>query len=412
MSILTDFIKKFRGQKDHKIYADILNNRTPIFSMYGQDIFVSDVVRQAIDCIVLELKKLNIKHITYDGTEPVPVNKGAMATVLLEPNDRMTQSDLIERMMRCYFVKQNTFVVKTWKKDKNGSKTITGLYPVSPSTTEFLQDENTGELFVRFKFPNGYEVTLPYEDVIHLKKDYYRNDFMGGDENGRASYKELVKTLDLNDKVLNGVSKALDSSYAINGVMKYNTVLDKGKMEANIKEFEEKLQNNESGIIGLDLQGEFIPLQNKIQLVDDATLKFIDEKILRHFGVSIPILTGDYTKEQYEAFYQKTLEPLITSLNQEFTKKLFSKREKELGNQIKFYPNELIFMTNSQRIELFNMLCDTSSCYKNEMRVAFGMVPLEELAGQMATSSNKQNAENNTEQNQNKNEGGLLQDEE
>ena len=57
MSILTDFIKKFRGQKDHKIYADILNNRTPIFSMYGQDIFVSDVVRQAIDCIVLELKK-------------------------------------------------------------------------------------------------------------------------------------------------------------------------------------------------------------------------------------------------------------------------------------------------------------------------------------------------------------------
>ena len=41
--------------------------------------------------------------------------------------------------------------------------------------------------------------------------------------------------------------------------------------------------------------------------------KFIDEKILRNYGVSLPILTGDYTKEQYEAFYQKALEPLINT---------------------------------------------------------------------------------------------------
>lgn len=403
MGILTDFINKFRNQKDKKIYADILNNRTPIFSMYGQDIFTSDVVRQAIDCIVCELKKLNVKHVLLENSEPVPVNKGPLAAVLREPNDRMTQSDLIERMMRGYFIKQNSFVIKTWVQ-KGGVKTITGLWPIQPSTVDFLQDP-TGELFVKFVFPNTYEVTLPYEDVIHLKKDYYRNEFMGGDENGRASYKELIKTLDLNDKVLKGVSNALDSSYAINGVMKYNTVLDKGKMEKNIAEFENKLRNNESGIIGLDLQGEFIPLQNKIKLVDEATLKFIDEKILRHFGVPLPILTGDYNKEQYEAFYQKTLEPLITSLNQEFTKKVFSKREKDLGNQIKFYPHELIFMTTTQKIDLFNMLTDTSSCYKNEVRVAFGLEPLEELKNQIAVSSNKQNAENNTENN----DGGISQ---
>lgn len=41
------------------------------------------------------------------------------------------------------------------------------------------------------------------------------------------------------------------------------------------------------------------------------------------------------------------------------------------------------------------MLVDSASCYKNEMRTAFGMVPLPELAGQLAMSSNKTNAENN-----------------
>ena len=52
-------------------------------------------------------------------------------------------------------------------------------------------------------------------------------------------------------------------------------------------------------------------------------------------------------------------------------------------------------MNTEQKISLFDILVDSSSCYKNEMRVAFGMRPLPELAGQIAESSNKTNAENN-----------------
>ena len=126
--------------------------------------------------------------------------------------------------------------------------------------------------------------------------------------------------------------------------------------------------------------------------------------------MSLPILTGDFTKAQYESFYQKTLEPLIISISQEFTKKLFTDREKSFGNKIKFYPHELIFMTTEQKISLFDILVDSAACYKNEMRVAFGMKPLPELAGELAMSSNKTNAENNKtddndETNQNESDG-------
>lgn len=78
----------------------------------------------------------------------------------------------------------------------------------------------------------------------------------------------------------------------------------------------------------LDIKGEYIPLQNKIQLVDATTLKFIDEKILRNIGVSLPILTGDYTKAQYEAFYQKSLEPILKRTGESFTMTMFTNREK------------------------------------------------------------------------------------
>ena len=218
---------------------------------------------------------------------------------------------------------------------------------------------------------------------------------MGGNVAGQPDNEALLKTLEMNDTMLQGVAKALKSSFAVNGIIKYNTLMDDGTMEKNIQEIQRRLMNNESGFLPLDIKGEFIPLKNNIQLVDTETLKFIDQKILRHFGVSISILNGDYTKEQYEAFYQKTLEPLVISISQAFTKTLFTDRERSFGNKIQFYPDELVFMNTSQKLELFKILVDTASCYQNELRTTFGMVPLAELAGQLAVSSNKANSENN-----------------
>ncbi len=407
IGVLIDFINKFKTQKENKVLSKMLNGYMPIFTQFGQDIYASDVVQQAISCIVFELKKLTPQHIRTNGADPIPINDSIIQRLLNQPNERMTTSDFLEKVFWQLFLNYNSFIIPTYitgfDDEGNKVKKYTGLYPIQPIDVLFLQD-NSGKLFVRFKFLNGFETTLKYSDVIHIKYKFSINEFMGGDNSGRPDNKALLKTLELNDTLLQGVSKALKSSFSINGVVKYNTLMDDGKMEKAIQELEEHLKNNESGFLPLDIKGEFIPFQNKGQLIDDKILKFIDEKILRNYGVSLPILTGDFTKAQYEAFYQKTLEPLIINISQIFTKVLFTDREKGFGNKIKFYPHELIFMDTGQKIELFNLLIDSASCYKNEARVAFGMQPLPELAGQLAMSSNKTNAENN-KKDDNKDEG-------
>lgn len=399
---IVSFINKFKNQKQNKKYAPMLNGYSPIFSQFGSDIYASDVVQQAITCIVMEMKKLTPLHIRTIGSDPIPIYD-SINRLLKEPNERMTTSDFIEKVIWQLFLNFNAFIIPTYDTsfDANGNKvkTYTGLYPISPTTVDFLQD-NSGELFIKFKFLNDYETTLRYSDVIHIKYRFSVSEYMGGNEWGQPDNKALLKTLELNNILLEGVGKALKSSFSINGVIKYNTLLDDGSMDKAIKELEKHLASNESGFLPLDIKGEFIPLQNKIELVDATTLKFIDEKILRHYGVSLPILTGDYTKAQYEAFYQKTLEPLIINISQAFTKVLFTSREKGFGNEIKFYPHELIFMDSTQKLELFDLLVDSGSCYKNELRTAFGMYPLPELAGQIAESSNKTNAENNKTDNE------------
>lgn len=376
-------------------YADMLNGFTPIFSQFGDDIYASDVVQQAINCIVSEMKKLNPTHVRANGSDVAPIN-GNIQQVLNAPNEIMTTTEFIEKIVWQLFFNYNAFVIPTYNvwTDKNGNvqKLYTGLYPIQPTNVDFLQDE-TNQLYVKFTFANNYETTLNYSDVIHIRHHFSVNEFMGGNEFGQPDNDALLKTLDLNWQLLQGVSKAMISSYAVNGVVKFKSMIDGGKTEKALKELEEKLKNSESGFLPLDIASEFIPIDRKIELVDSDTLEFIDEKILRHFGVPLCILTGDYTKEQYEAFYQKTLEPIIIALSQAFTRTLFTSRERSFGNKIQFYPKDLIFMTTEQTLEMVRLLGDSGTIYENEKRVAFGLRPLPELEGVRMQSLNYVNVE-------------------
>ncbi len=376
-------------------YAEVMSGFAPVFSQFGTNVYASDVVQQAISCIVSEMKKLRPEHIRENGNDIIPVNSD-LQYVLNNPNPRMTTSDFLEKVTWLLMLNYNAFIVPTyfeWMENGKVKRKYDGLYPITPSQVDFIEDASN-RLFVKFRFNNGQEYTVKYSDVIHIKKNYSVNDFMGGNEQGQPDNEALLKTLNINHQLLEGVAKAMKSSFAINGVVKINTMLDDGKTEAALKELENKLKKSESGFLPLDLKSEFIPIKKEIQLVHPETLKFIDEKILRHFGVPLCILTGDYTKEQYEAFYQKTLEPYIISFSQAFTKTLFTDGELSHHNKVMFYPKELIFMSVDQTIQMVTLLSNTGAMYENEKRVAFGLRPLAELEGKRYTSLNWIDANN------------------
>lgn len=384
--------KLFRKPPKKKKMAMSLDGFLPIYSQFGTNVYASDVVQQALKCIVDEVKKLNPKHIRYNGSDPIPVRNSTVQDVLNEPNEIMTTSEFLEKITWLLLLNYNVFIIPTyevWTDPKTGAERryYKSLTPIKPTEVDFIEDA-LGRLFVTFHFLNGYTTTIPYSEVIHIKYNYSVNQYMGGNEQGTPDHKGLLKTLELNENLLNGIAKAMNASYAVNGVVKYNSVMDNGKTEKALAELEQKLNNDQSGFLALDMKADFMPLQRMTQLVDKDTLEFIDAKILRNFGVPLCILTGDYTKEQYEAFYQKTLEPLIIAISQAFSKKMFTTRERSFGNCVELYPKELIFMTVSQTMEMVNILAPTGAMYENEKRVALGLPPLPELEGKRFMSLN------------------------
>ncbi len=392
MSWLTKVFR--RGPKDQR-FAASMNGFAPIFSQYGTDIYTSDVVQQCLKCIVDELKKLNPMHIRQKGNDPIPV-KGNIQDILDNPNEVMTTSEFIEKTMWMLMLNYNAFIIPTyvtWNDNGEVRRRYEALYPLNPIEVDFIEDA-TGTLYVKFWFRNGSTTTYPYSDVIHLKYNYSVNDFMGGDEMGQPDHRGLMQTLELNKKLLDGVAKAMNASYQVNGVIKYNTIMDEDKIKKAIAELEEHLRRGDSGFLPIDLKADVIPFPKQIELVDNDTLEFIDSKILRNWGVPLCILKGDYTRDQYAAFYQKVLEPIIISFSQALTKKIFSRREISFGNKIKLYPKELVFMTTTQVIEMIKELSPTGALFENEKRAALGMMPLPELEGKRYMSLNWIDADN------------------
>ena len=377
-------------------YADILSGIIPIYtSDNGRSIYASDVVQQAVYSIVTELKKLDPVHERRTAKGGYVEVEANIQNILEAPNPLMTTSDFIEKISWTLILNRNAFVYPIWE-----GNTLKALYPLQPSLVEF--DTNyggSGQTWVRMHFRNGDKYDMKYDDLIHIRTHYYGSEFMGGNEQGQPDFAPLQETLKLNDTLLKGLAKSLNIQTSINGIAKIKTMASYDEQIKKVQEFEKKLQANESGILPIDIGSEYIPITKQVNLLDEKVLEFIDRKILRTFGVSIAIVNGDYTTAQYEAFYQKTLEPIVKSLSQAFTKGLFTGREAQgFKNRIVFQEKEMIFLSMDQKIKAIDILVDSAAIEVNEVRPLLGLRRKAKFDGLIASSSNKTNADNNSQE--------------
>ena len=102
-----------RGPKDKKP-APTLNGFMPIYSQFGTNIYASDVVQQALNCIVDEIKKLRPLHIRYKDSNAMPIRDSSIQAVLNEPNELMTTSEFLEKTAWLLLLNYNVFIIPTY----------------------------------------------------------------------------------------------------------------------------------------------------------------------------------------------------------------------------------------------------------------------------------------------------------
>ena len=374
---LFDFLKpKNEGKKQGLRYAPTMNGTAPFYNSFGDSLYASDIVVQSIRCKANEFKKLDPRHIrTTNGMQSV-VSDSSIARCLRRPNEIMTTADFLEKITILLELNKNAYIYPSYYTTKGGEKYYTGLYPLKPRKVEY-ETNDAGRLFISMTFGNGYHVTLPAEDVVHWRKDFGVNDYFGGGAFGNDDNAGLMRAVREYDRLCQSIAKAVECSCQVNGIVKFNSYLSEDKIKGRGEEFVNRLQNNESGLLFADSSTEYTHIPRDVKLVDSETLKFFYDAILRANGTSLPILNGDYTKAQKEAYYEHALEADIKSLGQAISKVVFNERQNSFGNEIVLYPNSIEFMSMENKISALQSGLPAGIFTKNEARALLGYPPID-----------------------------------
>ncbi len=291
------FFKRKKKILDNYNSASLISSSALPLVPFGDKITASDVVLIAIDRVASQCAKLKARYIkrTSDGVETE--KNGTLSYILRnKPNSYMSPFEFIYKVVALLLLNDNAFIYPLFNKD---TLELEGLYPLNPSIVEPIIDESNS-YYLKFYFKDGKSVILPKDNVIHLRRFYLDNDIFGG-SGSRSTHEALLKTLKSNDALLQGVEKAIFSSFQIKGILKLNGILKETDKKKAIDSFNEILKSsNNSSVIPLDLKSEYQPLSLDPKLVDKDTLDFLQTKILDYFGVSITITNGEETINGYE----------------------------------------------------------------------------------------------------------------
>ena len=364
-----NLFEKIFGNRETKKQLNtykVLNGYDAFFSDWGKNVYDSKVARTAIDRIATHAAKLTPKHIKGDINHP---KKGQINFMLQNrPNELMSRYDFIYKIVSQLYTYNNAFVFIS----KNEDGFITGFYPILSYEDKLLQD-NTGNVYLRFKFLNGKEYTLPYNELIHLRRFFNMDDYWG------SSNKVLNTDLDTAHTSSEGIKNAIKMTNSLKGILNFtNAMLKPEDIKKNrdnfVKDFLGK--GNSSGIAALDTKATFQEMNIKPITLDEEQLKRVNQNIYDYFGISEEIIRNDYTPEKWNAFFEGVLEPLSLQMGEAFTNAIFNQKSIKEGHMIIFSTNRLQYASLNNKINLIKVAGAFGLLTKDDGREILDMAPL------------------------------------
>lgn len=357
----------FGNQKSQqeKVYYQVkgINNLDSRFNDWSGNIYEIDIAKSAIHSIASNGAKLNPKHIRKANGRALEFPDIRIKRMLEYPNPYMNIYDFLYKVITHREEKNNAFIYFNREKYE--------LYPISASTMELLETDDN-KLFVRFTFRRGQKIVIPFRDLIIIRKHFNNNDLFGDNDKALNNTMEVINTID------QGIVKAIKKSASLRGILKFKSVLKDEDIEKATKKFTENYLNidNDGGVASIDPRYDFETIDNKSYVPNKLQMDACKERIYSYFGTNEKIIQSRFTEEEWNAFYENSIEPIAVQLSLEFSKKIFSDREVGHGNIITFEANRLQYASNTTKVAVSRLLTDIGAASLDQILEIFNMSPI------------------------------------
>src|SRR5690606_16398610 len=332
--------------------------------------YQSDIVRSAIRPKSKAIGKLTAMHIRETAGELKVNPEPYMRMLLEEPNPYSGGQMFRERLATLVQLNNNAFARII--RDQDG---LPAQMYIIPAVTAEATVTDDGQLWMRFRLSNGKALELPYSDVIHIRDDYADHDVFGMPK--AEALRALLEVINATDQ---SIVQAVKRSAFIRWLLKFRQQLKSDDMRKFVQEFSRDYLSleNETGILPQDGKFDIEPLRDGGQpFVPSSPLQQrAIERIYSFFRVSDTIVQAKYDENQWLAYYEAEIAPLAQQMSEEFTRKLFTRRERGHGNRVVFDATSLTFASMRTKLAMVAMV-DRGALTPNEWRRILNLPPIE-----------------------------------
>lgn len=366
---VTSFFKSKTNQ-DSKIYS----YGKYLDTSQNLNVYEASVVRACMHTIAEEASKMILKSVKVKAGL-VSQNKDEFNALLLgKPNELMILKDMLYWTAYRLELKSNAYwFPEYWiykYADGREEKRLKAIYPINSKSEDMVYNDKTKKYELIFRIVNGSTYSIPYDEIIHLRKHYGDSYYFGSE-----ARTDLLKKLKIYDQVTDMMPRAINSTMQLRGILTSKSQMGKDSLTTFKEEFEANVKKGEGGFGVLGVDGEYTPVNTNPTIIDEKVLEHLEKTALMNFGVSMKVLTGDATENEWQSLYQKNIEPLKIAIEQASTHVLFTERDRQFGNQIKVYDKLVNHLSMKTKLEIIKLMGPANYISRAEQRELIGYEP-------------------------------------
>ena len=189
---------------------------------------------------------------------------------------------------------------------------------------------------------------------------------MSGADNG-----PLYSLLKVADTLQQGIGASVKNGTSIKGVLQFTSLVNPQQLKAEKDAFVRDYFSigNSGGVAATDQRFTFQPTNITPYTVPADTINAVDNAIFRYIGVSPKIVSGEYSEDDFSAFYESLVEPLALQMSLEFSRKT--------GASVRFTSERLEFSSAATKIKLLHEAAPLGVLSVNECRRLLALPPID-----------------------------------
>lgn len=352
------------------------NERTMVTSVYN---------RISLDCAAINIKHIRLdERDRYIETIPSSLNSCLTLEANIDQTGRAFLQDVVHSML-------DEGVVAVVPVDTDIDPTIENSYKIESLRTAKIIEWYPKHVKVRlYNDNNGQfgEVVLPKKTVAIIE-----NPLFAVINEPNSTMQRLIRKLSLLDVIdeQNGSGK-LDLIIQLPYIIK--TEARRKQAEDRRKDIEMQLAGSKYGIAYTDGTEHITQLNRSVDNQLMNQIESLTRMLYSQLGLTEDIMNGTADENAMNNYYNRTIEPILSAIVDEFKRKFLTKTARSQKQSIAFFRDPFKLVPTSSLAELADKFTRNEIMTSNEFRQVVGMQPSDDPSADELRNKNLSESKN------------------